>query len=57
MGLKAAQEKLSGLGYDVGTPDGAMGRKTATALRSFQQSRNLPLTGRLDAATSSELSK
>ena len=57
MGLKAAQERLNSLGYDIGTPDGALGRKTATALRSFQQSRNLPPTGRLDAATSGELSK
>ncbi|MDB5849818.1 MAG: peptidoglycan-binding protein [Rhodoferax sp.] len=57
MSVKSAQERLSALGYDVGTPDGAMGRKTTTALRSFQQSRNLPQTGRLDAATNSELAK
>jgi peptidoglycan hydrolase-like protein with peptidoglycan-binding domain len=55
--LKTAQEKLSALGYDVGTPDGAAGRKTTAALRSFQQSRNIPQTGRLDAATNTELAK
>jgi hypothetical protein len=57
MSLKTAQEKLSALGYDVGTPDGAAGRKTTAALRSFQQSRNIPQTGRLDAATNTELAK
>lgn len=57
MSLRAAQQKLNELGYPVGTPDGAMGRNTQNALRTFQKDNNLPQTGRLDRATSQALSK
>jgi len=53
--VRAAQQKLNELGYDAGTADGVMGRKTAEALRDFQRARNLPQTGRIDSATSQAL--
>jgi peptidoglycan hydrolase-like protein with peptidoglycan-binding domain len=45
--LKSVQGKLSG----AGTPDGVMGRKTQSALVSYQQANDIPVTGMLDAAT------
>lgn len=56
MPLKAAQQKLNDLGYNAGSPDGAMGRGTQNALRTFQKDQGLPQTGRLDRATSQALS-
>ncbi len=57
MALKDAQARLNDLGYNAGVPDGAMGGKTATALRAFQKDRGIAQSGRLDAATATELSK
>ncbi|HEX7523598.1 MAG TPA: peptidoglycan-binding protein [Candidatus Deferrimicrobium sp.] len=57
MRLADAQSKLASLGYDPGPADGAMGKRTVNALRAFQRDRNLPISGRLDAATIAELSK
>lgn len=57
MGLRDAQLKLNKLGFDAGTPDGKMGSKTQNALRQYQTERNIPVTGRLDAATQAELLK
>jgi len=57
MSVREAQERLKALGYNVGTPDGAAGPKTAKALREFQQSQGLPVTGRLDTATAGALSR
>lgn len=36
------QTLLNGLGFDVGTPDGAVGSKTRDAVRAYQVSKNLP---------------
>ncbi|MEL6449915.1 MAG: lytic murein transglycosylase [Pseudomonadota bacterium] len=41
----ALQRGLSAQGYDVGTPDGVIGRKTEAAIRAFQARRGLPVTG------------
>ena len=57
LSTREAQERLNALGYDVGTPDGAAGPRTARALREFQKAKGLPVTGRLDAATQGELSR
>ena len=57
MGLREAQAKLNQLGFDTGAPDGKMGAKTQSALREYQAERNIPVTGRLDAATQAELLK
>ena len=39
------QTDLKSLGYDPGEPDGVLGRKTRTALRAWQKSKNLPADG------------
>ncbi len=57
MSMREAQSRLNSLGYNVGTPDGAAGPKTAKALREFQQAQGLPVTGKLDAATAGALSR
>ncbi|NKE67294.1 peptidoglycan-binding protein [Ramlibacter sp. RBP-2] len=55
--VKEAQERLRSLGYDTGTPDGLLGRKTAAAVRAFQADRKLPATGMLDEPTRAELQR
>lgn len=57
MSVADAQRKLTALGYQPGPADGAMGGRTAAALREFQKDHNLPLTGRLDPQTIAELAK
>ena len=57
LSLRDAQARLNELGYNAGTPDGAMGGKTTAALRAFQKDRGLAQSGRLDSATALELSK
>jgi peptidoglycan hydrolase-like protein with peptidoglycan-binding domain len=53
--VRAAQEKLSDMGYDVGEADGKVGPKTHAALRKFQADKGLAQTGRLDAHTRAAL--
>ncbi|MBD9408120.1 peptidoglycan-binding protein [Acidovorax sp. ACV02] len=57
LSLRDAQARLNELGYNAGTPDGAMGGKTTAALRAFQKDKGLPPSGRLDAATAAELAR
>ena len=49
--VTALQERLGSLGYDVGAVDGDYGRRTQSAVRSFQLNNDLPLTGKADPAT------
>jgi len=51
LSMRDAQARLNELGYNVGTPDGNGGPKTAAALRAFQRDNGLQPSGRLDAAT------
>jgi len=51
LSMRDAQARLNELGYNVGTPDGSAGPKTAAALRAFQRDNGLQPSGRLDAAT------
>lgn len=44
----ALQQKLKALGFDVGTADGKIGRRTVTAVRAYQASRAMPITGKID---------
>ena len=44
------QTLLGSLGYQVGTPDGAMGPKTRGAIISFERSNGLPETGEVNSA-------
>jgi lipoprotein-anchoring transpeptidase ErfK/SrfK len=51
-----AQLALERLGFSAGSHDGAIGSQTRAALRAFQRSHGLPVTGELDAATKAHLS-
>lgn len=44
---RAAQEKLSLLGYQAGPADGVWGQQSRIALMTFQSDQNLPVTGNL----------
>lgn len=44
------QAILTSLGFDAGSPDGKMGRKTRDAIAAFQTSKGLPATGEIDKA-------
>jgi hypothetical protein len=52
---KEVQERLLALGYQVGKPDGVMGRKTIVALKAFQKDSGIPVTGEIDQATNQKL--
>jgi lytic murein transglycosylase len=43
---REVQILLNRAGYDVGTPDGVIGRRTEAAIRAFQSTRGLPVDGR-----------
>jgi len=49
--IKKVQETLHDKGYYAGKVDGVMGSQTRAGIRQYQKSENLPVTGRLDAAT------
>ena len=57
MSIRDAQVKLNQLGYNVGTPDGQLGKNTVAQLRSFQRDRRVTITGQLDQSTTNELAK
>jgi hypothetical protein len=57
MSVREAQQRLLDLGYNVGTPDGAAGPRTTNAVRQFQRDQGIPVTGRIDAATTDALSR
>ena len=46
-----AQERLKAAGFDPGYIDGVLGSRTRDALRRYQASKGLPITGQLDEAT------
>lgn len=50
-----AQIALTRIGISAGSIDGVMGSQTRSALRAFQRSERLPVTGELDAATKARL--
>jgi photosystem II stability/assembly factor-like uncharacterized protein len=53
--VRRAQEALNAVGYNVGTPDGAAGTRTVSAIRGFQADKGIPISGQLDDATLSAL--
>jgi Putative peptidoglycan binding domain/Curli production assembly/transport component CsgG len=55
--VRDAQNRLNQLGYDVGSPDGQMGKRTVDQIRAFQRDRRLPISGTLDNNTRIELGK
>jgi hypothetical protein len=56
MTLEEAQKHLNLVGYKTGVPDGKMGPKTRAALRGYQKSKGLKVTGVLDESTIEKLS-
>ncbi len=49
--VAAAQRALKQAGFDPGSADGMMGTRTRQALRDYQQSKGLKVTGNLDDET------
>lgn len=52
---KKVQESLRDKGYYDADVDGVLGRQTREAIRQYQKSENLPVTGRLDDETAGKL--
>jgi localization factor PodJL len=46
--VQSVQKALGKLGYDVGTPDGIAGAKTATAIRSFEKATGMSEIGQIN---------
>ncbi len=49
--LKAIQLLLNNAGFNAGTPDGAWGSGSKRAMRAFQESKGLKITGAPDEAS------
>ncbi|HSF32002.1 MAG TPA: peptidoglycan-binding protein [Candidatus Tectomicrobia bacterium] len=49
--IAQAQERLKAVGFNPGFIDGVLGPRTRDALRRYQASRGLPITGMLDDTT------
>lgn len=43
--IARAQQALNDLGYDCGTPDGSLGKKSQAAIRQYQTDKGLTITG------------
>lgn len=55
--MMQAQVVMDRLGFTPGVVDGKMGMSTKNALKGFQESRGLPITGELDEATTQALAE
>lgn len=53
--VRAVQQSLQALGYDVGTVDGVFGDGTDRAIRAFQADQGLPVTGVAAGETMTQL--
>jgi peptidoglycan hydrolase-like protein with peptidoglycan-binding domain len=53
--ITKVQESLRDKGYYHAKVDGVLGPQTREAIRQYQQSENLPVTGRLDPETAGKL--
>jgi peptidoglycan hydrolase-like protein with peptidoglycan-binding domain len=53
--IRKVQETLNARGYKAGAANGELGETTQTALRAFQKSENIAVTGRLNSRTLSAL--
>jgi carboxyl-terminal processing protease len=53
--VKNAQEILNALGFETNRTDGYFDEKTETAVKAFQNVRNLKSTGKIDKNTAAEL--
>lgn len=56
--IKLIQESLQDMGFYIGdSADGIFGSQTMVAVKNFQSSRNLPITGIIDQKTMQEIEK
>jgi len=55
MDVRNAQSSLKAKGFDPGPIDGIAGPRAVAALKAFQKSENLTMTGQLDRDTAAEL--
>jgi peptidoglycan hydrolase-like protein with peptidoglycan-binding domain len=55
--VKALQERLAELGYDVGTPDGNLGARTGYAIMAFQKVEGLGRDGQVGPETQAALAR
>jgi peptidoglycan hydrolase-like protein with peptidoglycan-binding domain len=55
--IASLQEKLTHLGYKPGKTDGIIGKKTISAIKDFQRTEKLPVSGQFDRSTKKMLSK
>lgn len=53
--ITGVQSRLNNLGFGCGKTDGILGKRTAEALREFQEKNGLPVTGAADPATREKL--
>ena len=53
--IRKVQETLNARGYKAGAPNGVLGESTRSALRAFQKSENIAVTGNLNPRTLSRL--
>lgn len=53
--IRKVQEALKEKGDDPGAADGIMGKKTRAAIKAFQKTNGLKVTGTLDDQTTEEL--
>lgn len=53
--IRKVQETLNARGYKAGAPNGIIGDSTRAALRQFQKSENIAVTGRLNPRTLAHL--
>lgn len=53
--IRKVQQTLNARGYKAGAVNGELGETTRTALRAFQKSENIAVTGRLNSRTLSAL--
>ena len=54
-GVMATQQALKEKGFDPGPIDGVMGLRTVSALKDYQKSEHLAMTGRMDRDTTAKL--
>ncbi len=55
--IRFVQKSLQNLGYDPGSVDGAMGKRTSTAIRRYEKDNGLRVTGKVTKALIVSLQK
>jgi hypothetical protein len=55
--IRWVQASLQQLGYDPGKADGAVGRRTAVAIKKYEKHNGLPITGKMSAVLVDSLRK